>query len=248
MDFSRRTYRQAIELSDLVPFECKVKETDLLLTVDRESYCDQLISFVESRILYYRALLDAYIGKDPDFLNTLEPHILQPSAPPIALSMARAGNTAGVGPMAAVAGAFAEAVGLDLLSKVKQVTVENGGDVFLKTDQPARIVVLAGSSPLSGKLALQMPASDAPYGVCTSSGTVGPSLSFGRADAAVIVSPSAPLADAVATATANLVQTTDDLAEALKFARSISGITAALIIKEDKLTVWGDLRIVPYKS
>lgn len=245
MDTSRRVYRSSMSSGDRVTFECKVKETDLFVAVDGDSFSEDLPALVEKRVLYYRVLLEDYIKKDPDFACTLQPHLLAAEAPPMALAMVRAGNMAGVGPMAAVAGAFAEFVGLDLLKRVKQVTVENGGDIFLKTDDAARILVLAGDSPLSGKLALELPPSKDPYGVCTSSGTVGPSLSLGRADAAVIVSPSAPLADAVATAAANRVQTVGDLAAAVEFASSVPGVTGVVLIKDDKLAAWGNLKLVP---
>lgn len=245
MDTTRRTYRRTVSADDRVSFECKVKETDLFITVDRESFHEDLPALVEKRVLYYRVLLEEYIKKDPDFARTLQPHLLAEEAPPMSLAMVRAGNLAGVGPMAAVAGAFAEFVGLDLLKRARQVTVENGGDIFLKTDGSARVLILAGKSPLSGRLALELQSLGKPLGVCTSSGTVGHSLSLGRADAAVIVSPSAILADAVATAAANRVQTVDDLAKAVEFAASVPGVTGAVIIKDDKMAAWGNLKLVP---
>ncbi len=243
MDFSRRTYREGLCPPGFHCFQVKIKETDLAVAVDGGGSLSHIRHFTESRILFYRAQLEAYISQDPDFRTTLEPHPVLPEAPPIALAMARAGNFAGVGPMAAVAGALAELVGRDLLRKNNQVIVENGGDIFLKTDAGGKVAVFAGPSPLSNRIAIELTPRTKPYGICTSSGTVGPSLSLGRADAAVIIAESAILADAVATATANRVQTSADLHAALQFARSVPGVEGVLIIKDDKLTAWGNLRL-----
>ncbi|HHX73896.1 MAG TPA: UPF0280 family protein [Firmicutes bacterium] len=245
MDHARREYRKLMQAEGFAGFACRIKETDLAVQVDEASFNPRLPAFVEERVLVYRMLLEEYLAADPEFRTTLKPRLAAPGAPPMALAMIRAGNMAGVGPMAAVAGAFAEFVGRELLTKAKQVIVENGGDLFLSVRQKIRIAVYAGNSPLSNRLALELEPQPDGCGVCTSSGTVGPSFSFGRADAAVIISPSAILADAVATATANRIKTPADLQQALEFARSVTGVDGVLVIKDDKLAAWGRLKIVP---
>src|SRR5690606_31347289 len=152
-----------------------------------------------------------------------------------ALAMARAGNLAGVGPMAAVAGAFAEIVGFALLEYAPEVLVENGGDLFVKASEPVSVSIYAGKSPLSGKLGLLIRPEQTPLGICTSPGTVGPSFSKGQADAAVALSPSGPLADAAATALGNLVQGPGDLEAAVEQARHINGVTGAVLICGDRM-------------
>ena len=114
--------------------------------------------------------------------------------------MIEAGQKAGVGPMAAVAGAIAECVGRELLAFSPEIIIENGGDIYLKCLKKRVVGIFAGKSPLTGKIGLEIDAKDTPLGVCTSSGTVSHSLSFGKADAAVAIAPSATLADAAATA------------------------------------------------
>lgn len=243
MDSSRRSYRQSMQPAGFTGFTCKVKETDLHIAVDEASFNPTLIAYTEKRVLYYRTLLEQYISREPVFGTTLEPFVVFSDAPPMAFAMATAGNIAGVGPMAAVAGAFAEFVGRDLLQFVQQVIVENGGDIFLQVLSKTNVSVFAGNSPLSNHLLLELEPIAGGFGVCTSSGTVGPSLSLGRADAAVIVAPSTLLADAVATATANRVQTADDLSAALEFARHVPGVSGVLIIKDDLLAAWGQLKL-----
>jgi len=153
-----------------------------------------------------------------------------------------------VGPMAAVAGAIAEAVGRELLNFSSEVIVENGGDIFLCHKKTRHIGIYAGDSPLSGKLALEIEPEDTPLGVCTSSGTVGHSLSFGKADAAIVISPSTALADAAATAVGNLVKTAEDMPRAIEFVREVEGLTGIAIIVGDKMAVWGKINLVRRES
>ncbi len=81
--------------------------------------------------------------------------------------------------------------------------------------------------------------------MCASSGTLGHSLSLGRADAAVVVAHGGALADAVATAVANHVKKAEDIEDALEFGRTIPGVTALVVIKDDRLGSWGEMEIVP---
>ena len=147
--------------------------------------------------------------------------------------------------MAAVAGAIAEAVGGDLLAFSPEVIVENGGDVFLKISKKRLVGIYAGESSFTKKIALEIMPRETPLGVCTSSGTVGHSLSLGRANAVIVLSPSTALADAAATALGNMVETADDIPQAIEKARSIEGLRGVVIIVGDKMGVWGKVRIVP---
>lgn len=243
--YVNRTYRDLINGGDLKTFRVSVKETDLHISVDPASCNSLLERRVEKLVLALRYDLEEYIAVDPDFKTTLNPHPLVPGAPPIAQTMARAANRAGVGPMAAVAGAFAEYVGRDLSTVCSQVIVENGGDIFLSSTGVRRAAIFAGSSPFSHRLAIELTSDRMPLGVCTSSGTVGPSLSLGRADAAVIVAYSAALADAVASAAGNVVQNPGDVKKGVEVAKSIPGVLGAVIIKEDQLSAWGEFKLVP---
>ena len=124
---------------------------------------------------------------------------------------------------------------MDLLKYSNEVIVENGGDIYLKTKEHRKIGVFAGKSPFSEKICLEIAPEDTPLGVCTSSGTVGHSLSLGKADAAVILADDAFLADAVATATGNRVKTWEDIDAAIEFASGIEGVKGVLIIIGDKM-------------
>ncbi len=247
MDYLERDYRQLHRQDDLVHFQVAVKETDLDIGVRRERYTPDFIAWVESLVRECRMPLEAYIQRDPGFVKALEPYDVLPGAPPLVQEMARAGRLAGVGPMAAVAGAVSEWVGRAVSRRSRDVIVENGGDIFLRSARIRHIGVFAGQSPLSNRLAIEIKPVQTPLGVCTSSGTVGPSLSFGKADAVVILSPSTALADAAATAAGNMVQSADDLEKALELASHIPGVSGALIIKGDRLAAWGQVRLLPLK-
>jgi ApbE superfamily uncharacterized protein (UPF0280 family) len=157
--------------------------------------------------------------------------------------MIEAGRQTGVGPMAAVAGAVAEYVGRELLTFSPEIIVENGGDIFLKILRQRTVGIYAGDSPLTGKIGLEINPRETPLGVCTSSGTVGHSLSFGKADAAVIIAASATLADAAATAIGNRVNRPEDVAGAIQFGKGINGLKGIVIIIGESVGAWGDVKL-----
>jgi ApbE superfamily uncharacterized protein (UPF0280 family) len=175
----------------------------------------------------------------------LDPYQAEAEAPAIVKEMARVSQLTGVGPMAAVAGAIAEAVGRDLLAFSPEVIVENGGDIFLKISKKRLVGIYAGQSAFTKKIALEIMPQETPLGICTSSGTVGHSLSLGGADAVIALASSAALADAAATALGNIVKEADDIPEAIDKAQSVEGLRSVVIIVGDKIGVWGKVRIVP---
>ena len=150
--------------------------------------------------------------------------------------------------MAAVAGAVAEHAGLGLLKFTDQVIVENGGDVFIKTMTPRIVGIFAGQSPLSLRIGIRVSGGPKPLGVCTSSGTVGHSLSLGKADAICVVANSCTIADAAATAIGNRVQSIADIENAIAMGKCIEKIRGILIIVGEKIGVWGDLEVIPLKG
>jgi ApbE superfamily uncharacterized protein (UPF0280 family) len=205
-----------------------------------------------------RKALERYILLNPAFKDSLVPvqDIPDPDAssdpdpgpsardgfPPLVLAMHRASLATGVGPMAAVAGTFAELAGrAALASGAGESIVENGGDIFMKLVTPLVMGLYAGASRLSGKLAFRIDPDRTPLGVCSSSGTMGHSLSLGKCDLATVFSADTALADAAATLAANLVSTEADIQPALERVGAIPGILGILIIKGDKLGMTGEL-------
>lgn len=236
--YEERTYRDLVKTDDLVKFEVIVKETDLLIRAEKD-----LSREAREAVLKYRHQLETYISLHPEFQRSLVPIEDDVFAPEIVREMIRVSRLARVGPMAAVAGAVAEFVSKDLLRSSKDVIVENGGDIYLAASRERTVGIYAGDSPFSLKLGITVEAEETPMGICTSSGTVGPSLSFGKADAVCILSKSAALADAVATAVGNVVQEKKDIERGLERGREIEGVLGILIIVGDKIGVRGDVKL-----
>ena len=236
--YEPRTYRHWIKDKDLISFNVVVKETDLYIrastNLEKRAY---------KLVLKYRNALESYISQHPAFLTSLEPLPVSDDAPRIIIEMSAAAEKVGVGPMASVAGAIAEFVGNELLAFSPEIIIENGGDIYLKSLEKRIVGIYAGKLPLTGKIGLEINGQDTPLGICTSSGTVGHSLSYGKADAVVVLSKSATLADAAATAIGNLIVQPGDIPNGLEFANGIEGLKGVIIIKGDKVGLWGDVKI-----
>ncbi|MFA5096045.1 MAG: UPF0280 family protein [Candidatus Omnitrophota bacterium] len=239
--YMRRFYRDWTRAKGLYSTRVTAKETDLQVFTSKPLKP----GFAEERIRAYRWEIENYIDKDHRFLTALKPIPVELNAAPIVKAMAEESRKANVGPMSTVAGAIAEFLGKDLLKAgYGDVIVENGGDIFLKSRTKRKIGVYVGRSKLWNKLQLEIKPKDMPLAICTSSGTLGHSLSFGCADSVVVLSKSAGLADAVATATANRINSKEDLQRALDFARSVKGISGVVIILKNNLVTWGKIEFV----
>ena len=188
-----------------------------------------------------RAVLEDFIRTDPFFQITIEPYsLLGESAPPIVRKMIAASAVFGIGPMSSVAGAIAgSAVDAMIKEGATYAVVDNGGDICILNDQPMTVGIYAGSSPIKD-LAFLLDSRKKPLGICTSSGTVGPSISFGWADAAVVVSQDVALADAAATALGNAVTAAGQLAECFS-ATDRPGIDGAMVIRGEQMALWKEL-------
>ena len=242
--YKKRSYRQKITApAGLVSNFVKVKETDLHILVPGNIEEDGY-HFVHR----YRNQLESYIEAHPDFLTALIPLKSDVLAPPIIKDMQQAAAAAAnVGPMAAVAGAIAEYVGRDLLDAgLEEVMVENGGDIFLKRNDDCVTAIFAGQSSLNQKVGIKIPAGSMPVGICTSSGTVGHSLSLGQADSVTVLAASTPLADAAATRLGNEVSSAgkENINHALDVARNIPGLLGVVIICGEQMGAWGEIDLV----
>jgi len=167
------------------------------------------IEAAKSGMLAARQVLEAYIARDPFFLSTFDPYVPD-SDEKVILRMADATRAAGVGPMAAVAGAIAWA-GVEAMVDTGAVfgVIDNGGDIALICDRPVRVGVHAGEAVLSNRIAFVIPPQEQILGICTSSATVGPSISFGTADAVTVFSHNVACADAWATSVCNQLRPMD---------------------------------------
>jgi ApbE superfamily uncharacterized protein (UPF0280 family) len=234
--YQRRFYRDWVNSGDLYATHILEKETDLYIMTNK--LLDK--NFIQERIRSYRWEIENYIIKDNRFLTTLKPLNVELNTPQIIKEMAEQARKVNVGPMAAVAGAIAQFIARDLLRLgYKDVIVENGGDLFIKTTKIRKVAIYAGRAKAWRGLSLKIKPVMTPLGICTSSGTIGHSLSFGIADCVIILAKNAALADATATACGNIVQSKSDLNKAINFVKSTKGIIGAVIILKNDLISWG---------
>jgi ApbE superfamily uncharacterized protein (UPF0280 family) len=203
--------------------------------------CEAFDAVVEEIVLQRRTLED-YIRCHPHFLTSFEPIDLFPGAPPVAQKMARAAQQVGVGPMASVAGAMAELAAKAALSAgAPEAIVDNGGDIYIQAAAPVIIGLDAGNAKIGNRLAFSLEAHKTPISICSSSGKMGHSTSLGQCDLATVVAQDAALADAAATAAANLVKTVNDVDAALERINAIEGVQGVLIVKDDHIGLAGRL-------
>ena len=235
--FGERKYRRRVKPAGLTSFQVKQGESDLLVSAER-----QLQDDAARALRRVRETLQTYIAANPAFGTSLAP-LAETEAPSPVAEMLEAARVAEVGPMAAVAGAVSQEVGRALRAQSVELVIENGGDLYLSGERTRVVAVYAGRSPLSWRIGLEVKVADE-LGVCTSSASVGPSLSTGEADAAICVAPCAILADAMATALGNRVKSSEDMEGALAWARERPGVKGALIVMGSELGACGGIKIV----
>ena len=245
MEYRERSYRSRFSDDERRWFCVKFLESDLWIGVDRGSYSASMEADTYAMLVELRRSMDAYLLMDPAYKAALTPYDAGLEAPDILKEMSRVSHKTGIGPMSAVAGAVAKRVAEFL--NTKEVIVENGGDIYAQAASDMDISVFAGQSPLSEKIGLHIPADDFPLGICTSSGTVGPSLSLGRADAVMIVCKDVLLADSYATAMANRIKTVDDLQPVIDRIQDIPEILGAIAVKDDRMAITGRFELRLFK-
>ena len=245
MEYTERSYRSIFSGDGRHWFCVKYLESDLWIGVDSGSYSASMQQEAYAMLVELRRAMDTYLLIDPVYKSALVPYDAGIEAPGILKDMSAVSHKTGIGPMSAVAGAVAERVALFIKERfgVKEIIVENGGDIYAAVMEDMDVSVFAGQSPLSERVGLHIPASNFPLGICTSSGTVGPSLSLGRADAMMVVCRDVLLADSYATAMANRIRTVSDLQPVMDRVVNIPDILGALAVKDDRMSVCGQFEL-----
>ena len=234
--YEERFYRDFSSSSRWTTFRVKVETTDLYIRADGD-LSDKARSVVE----ILREELRAHIIIQENFLTSLSPVRRIPDVPEVVRRMYDASESAGTGPMAAVAGAIAELTGHELSATAGEIIIENGGDIWMKVTEPVTMSVYAGYSIFSGKLCISISPDKTPLGICCSSGKIGHSTSFGNADAVTVFSVNAALADAVATEACNIARKEEDLSRSVEYAMAVPGINGIVAIFGDTMAAKGDI-------
>lgn len=243
--FQPRTYRKHFNNERFQSFVVEYKETDLWIGVDPPSFNEKMKELALKKVIQLWKKFEAYFIEEPEFQKTLNPFKPGKSAPVEAVEMANSATKAGIGPMSAVAGLFAQEVGHEIIQNfyVNELVIENGGDFYLILKKDLLLSVYAGDSPLSEKIGVVVPYIQTPMGICTSAGTVGHSLNFGKADAVMVACKSTTLADSLATAIGNMVKSPGNVEEVLTISEQYYEILSLVIICEDKLGIRGNFEV-----
>ncbi|MDD1683013.1 MAG: UPF0280 family protein [Methanoregula sp.] len=196
------------------------------------------VAAAKAGMMAARQVLEAYIARDPFFAATFDPYDPY-SDEPVINRMADAARRSGVGPMAAVAGTIAWS-GIEAMQEAGASfgVIDNGGDIALVSDRPVRVGVHAGGASLSNRVAFVVPPQEQVFGICTSSATVGPSISFGIADAVTVFARDVALSDTWATAVCNRIRPDDRSVLDQIAPEEVDGIFA---IMGDVTIRWGQL-------
>lgn len=238
--YQPRDYRKSFT-DRLKWYNVCVEETDLMIGTDED--CSELIL---KTVRTLRKEIYAAIRDNSEFLTSLVP--VEYKGEGVVKAMVEAAKLAKVGPFAAVAGAINDMLAEKLTGVSKQIFIENGGDIYIKSDRDRLIGIYAGNSVLSGKFAIEIQKDLFPVGVCTSSATVGHSFSMGKADAAVVISKTCAVADAFATAFCNRIKKTEDIAPALEWVNGFDEVIGAVAIMNDKIGAIGNIKLVKWNK
>jgi ApbE superfamily uncharacterized protein (UPF0280 family) len=227
-----RHTRQGRVRVPVIRYHFQFRETVATILAEEQYYID----IARSALMDARQELEHYISGDPFFVSTLEPYPLDTGIQTVD-RMSAAGVRAGVGPMAAVAGTLAMAGVIAMKDGgAEYAVIDNGGDIALVSDRPVRVGIYAGTAPVSRHTAFIVPPKKEVFGICTSSATVGPSISFGTADAVTVFSPDVALADAWATSLCNVISPDDTECLETVDPASVEGIFAVM---GDRTFTWG---------
>jgi hypothetical protein len=236
-NFWIRNYRA--RTPDLTTFQVVIEESDLWIAAHQD-----LSAMAATEVRRLRGQIQAWAELHPEFYSALTPLPCPQRAPAIVRRMYHAAEATGVGPMAAVAGAIAQAVAEALHRESPEVLVENGGDNYL-ISRTERVVGILDDPAAGMRLGLRLAPHDFPCALCASSARIGHSLSFGDADLVVVRAADAALADAAATALANRVHSPRHVERALALAQEWEqiGIDGVLIRCGEMLGAWGNLEL-----
>ena len=222
-----------------------IGETHIRLTTDRKN--NDLKNYIYS----LRSQLKSHILSNRDFLISLEPlEYDDENLPAIVRKMYESSGYADVGPMACVAGTISE-LSLNYLIDLdsRYSIVENGGDIALVNDEKVLCGIYSNNPALGNNISFEIKPRKEALGICTSSGKIGHSISFGMSDSVSVISKSPSLADGLATRIANEVRgetSEDKVTSALdcceRYREFFEGV---LIISDDNVATVGRLpRIV----
>jgi ApbE superfamily uncharacterized protein (UPF0280 family) len=238
-DTDKSVYRSKVRSRNRYNWRILYKYSDILVSSDK-NVGDRLKKLVKE--IY--SILESHIKENPSFQKSLSPLESKPRYHPVIQKMCIKSAVFNVGPMATVAGAVCDflAGGLDKCGRC--LIIENGGDVFIKSDRDVNLGVYLKDKHFADKLYLRVRKDYMPCGLCSSSGSFGHSLSMGKSDLVTVLAESTISADGAATSVANSINSSEDISKTINSYKTIKDIRGILIVKDDKLGIWGNIELI----
>ncbi len=260
-----RTYRlDTINHKNEQKIQIIIEETDLLITLTDSINKEEVIDFCSKEIREQRNILKFWINLYPEIKDSLDPIPAPKNAPLLISAMCEAGKYAHVGPFAAVAGTIAQYIATTLHEYLQKknccpdVIVENGGDIYTYSSKERHIGIMANPKEKC-MVGIKLTKEQFPLAICSSSATIGHSLSFGQGDLALILAKNASLADALATRYSNLLRSKQDINSILAQAKkdyhiqitdnpftetsSKSGLNGVFLQIDETIGAWGEIEL-----
>ena len=234
----RSIYRKNISAAGKYSFRLRYKYTDIYIISDRD-----ISGKIGEPVIKFYSQLEEVISSDKRFGESLAPLTIKKDYPPSAKEMCLASSIFGVGPMASVAGAVCDSIASGIKDDCGFLMIENGGDVYIKSSQDIKAGLFTGSRHFPQNLNINISSKALPCGLCSSSGIMGHSLSLGKSDLVTVMSGTAAAADAAATAIANTISSKTDVDRAVEKYKKYEQIRGLIIMKDDRLAIWGDLQL-----
>lgn len=245
-----------------------IEETDLLITLTDSVNKEEIIDFCTKEIQEQRNILKFWINLYPEIKDSLDPIEAPQNAPLLITAMCEAGKYAKVGPFAGVAGTIAQYIAARLYDYLQKknccpdVIVENGGDIYIYSSKERHIGIMANPKEHC-TIGIKITKEQFPLAICSSSATIGHSLSFGQGDLALILAKNASLADALATRYSNLLRSKQDINTILSQAKkdyhiqipdnpfsetnSKNGLAGVFLQIDETIGAWGEIELIAIK-
>ncbi len=194
-------------------------------------------------LIKIRSEIKNYIKIHPEFSESFKPVKIKKDAPAIIKKMSKASHSADIGPMAAIAGAIAEELGKNLGKHSSELIIENGGDIFVNVKRQIIVGIWCQNEKIRNNMGILLDKKKGRCAICTSSGTLGHSFNYGKADAATVIAKDAAMADAWATRLGNEVKSAKDIKRALSLLATIKGLIGGVVIYQKTIAMWGNIEL-----
>ena len=225
----------------------RYRDTDIWMAFDKDANVNKsdIISFIDKKCRRLWDIFEGYFRIDPEYKDSFEPYEVADNAPSVVKRLSLGSLITEVGPMAGIAGLYAEEIGKACKDQFgfKEVIVENGGDLYIDVEKRIKVSLFAGDHPLSNKIKLDIEPDMCPMGLCASSGKFGHSKSLGKADLVSVACFDTVMADQYATAFANQVVNVSDVEEVVDTAIEVMNLMHISVFKDKTFAIGGKIKV-----